>query len=73
LHDKFKSPIENVLDILQGIKRRIKKNERQYINDLNYVIRMITGNKLYEKPDYIQEHADMLDNKEVKAWVDEFS
>lgn len=51
--NQYNSPIENVLDILTAIRSHISKQEKAFIEDLSYVIKVITSNKLYEKPEYI--------------------
>jgi flagellin-specific chaperone FliS len=44
----LKAPLEKVLDILNGLRDQIDVDQQQIIADLNYCIKMISGNQLYE-------------------------
>jgi hypothetical protein len=44
----MKSPVEKVLEILNNIRDLIEPNEKKIITDINYCIKMISSNQLYE-------------------------
>lgn len=83
-HDRFKvrTPFENVMEILATIRSNINPGERKYLEDLNYCIRIIGSNKLYDMSSIIkkvekggnkQEEGAKQYNKEELGWVQNFS
>ena len=42
------TPLEKVLEILNEIRDNMDSSESKFIQDLNYVIKIIQSNKLYE-------------------------
>jgi hypothetical protein len=58
LQDRFKTPIENVLDILNVLKRLIDPKQTSQVDDLNYCINVISANKLFDKSEYIIEQEE---------------
>lgn len=49
-----KSPLETVLEILNGIRDKIDAGELKVIADLNHCIKLISSNKLYDA-DFTQQ------------------
>lgn len=44
----LRSPLERVLEILNNIRDAVDSKENKTISELNYCIKMITSNQLYE-------------------------
>lgn len=55
----LRSPLERVLEILNDIRDSIDPNEAKMLSDMNYSIKMISSNKLYDAEIEIE---DQLDN-----------
>ena len=58
-----------MLDILQELRKRIRPSEKVYIEDIAYIIHTITRNKLYNRPDAIDEQSAGMKDHEVKGWI----
>lgn len=52
---QLSSPLEKVLDILGNLRDKIDSGEGKIIQDLNYCIKMIQSNQLYEAKIDIEE------------------
>jgi len=44
----MRSPLEKVMEILGGLRDIIDPAERKLVEDINYCIKMISSNRLYE-------------------------
>ena len=44
----LRSPLEKVLEILNGLRDGLDNNEKKLVADINYCIKMISSNKLYD-------------------------
>lgn len=73
---KLRAPLENVMEILASIRANINPSERKYMEDLNYCIKNIGSNKLYDMETVIKEKEKdegKKFNKEELGWVQNFS
>lgn len=69
----LRSPLERVLEILNGLRDQIDTNEKKIVEDLNYCIKIISSNQLYEaKLDY-DEMTDQNSKTEVHMLLNTYS
>jgi hypothetical protein len=73
----LRSPLERVLEILNSLRDSIDVDEGKLINDLNYCIKVISSNSLYEaKLDmegYDQKQGDEKGRTEVQMLLNTYS
>ena len=64
----MRAPFENVMEILATIRSNINPGERKYLEDLNYCIKVIGSNKLYDMSSILNkaENGD-LNKKDEKG------
>ncbi len=54
----LRSPLEKVLEILAEVRDTIDPTEHKMVSDMQYCIKMISSNKLYEAELNIEEQDD---------------
>ena len=60
----MKSPVEKVLEILNNLRELIDPDEKKVVSDINYCIKMISSNQLYEA-NYNLEDIEEIENSDV--------
>ena len=60
----MKSPVEKVLEILNHLRELIDPDEKKVVSDINYCIKMISSNQLYEA-NYNLEDIEEIENSDV--------
>lgn len=82
----LRSPMEKVIEILNDIRDSLNMSETKIIGDLNYCIKMISTNKLYDTPlDFddesssdqigalVQKNSKFKPKSEVLSWHASFA
>ncbi|CDW89816.1 UNKNOWN [Stylonychia lemnae] len=70
----MRSPLEKVLEILNELRDQMDMNDTRIIQDLNYCIKIIASNKLYEvNIDYDQNLNNTQSSKEVQMLLNTYS
>ncbi len=67
---EIKSTVEKVVDILTTIRDGLDMEEAKYMSDLNFCIKMILQNKLYDA-DLNAEEDDNESRKQVAGWMEQ--
>ena len=60
----MKSPVEKDLEILNHLRELIDPDEKKVVSDINYCIKMISSNQLYEA-NYNLEDIEEIENSDV--------
>ncbi len=69
----LKSPLEKVLEIMNNLRDKIDTQEDQMIKELNYCIKIISSNKLYEAELEFEGSPDGRKKNDVISWYNQFS
>lgn len=65
----IRSPLERVLEILNDVRDRLDPDEEKIMLDVNYVVKIIASNKLYE----MDIEDDGSTKSEVMNWYQNYS
>ncbi len=64
----LRSPLEKVLEILNDVRDKLNVEEEILIKDINYCIKVISSNKLYEAELDFEDQTDGKKKSEVLNW-----